>query len=57
MGGAISSGDTDNRGSLTPGKWADLAILSGDPLHTPAENLLQLTVQQTYVGGKLVYEA
>jgi hypothetical protein len=57
MGGAIASGDMDNRGSLTPGKWADLAILSGDPLHTPAENLLELKVVQTYVGGKLTYEA
>ncbi|MBZ0290202.1 MAG: amidohydrolase family protein, partial [Anaerolineae bacterium] len=57
MGGAIASGDADNRGSLTPGKWADLAVLSGDPLHTPGENLLTITVEQTYVGGKLAYEA
>jgi hypothetical protein len=56
MGGAIASGDADNRGSLTPGKWADLAILSGDPLRTPTENLLQLKVEQTYIGGKLAYE-
>lgn len=57
MGGAIASGDADNRGSLTPGKWADLAILSADPLTTPVERLLEITVQQTYVGGKCVYEA
>jgi predicted amidohydrolase YtcJ len=57
MGGAIASGDADNRGSLTLGKWADLAILSGDPLNTPAENMLSIHVEQTYVGGKLVYEA
>lgn len=56
MGGAIASGDADNRGSLTPGKWADLAVLSGDPLATPAERLLDIKVEQTYVGGKLVYE-
>ncbi|MEO8608554.1 MAG: amidohydrolase [Chloroflexota bacterium] len=57
MGGAIASGDADNRGSLTPGKWADLAILSGDLLQTRAENLLTIKVEQTYVGGNLVYEA
>ena len=56
MGGALLSGDADNRGSITPGKWADLVILSGDPLTTPPEHLLDLYVEQTYVGGKLVYE-
>lgn len=56
MGGAIASGDQDNRGSITPGKWADLVILSGDPLNTPPEVLLDLHVDQTYVGGQLVYE-
>ncbi|MFN8371590.1 MAG: amidohydrolase [Anaerolineae bacterium] len=57
MGGALASGDTDNRGSLTPGKWADLAILSGDPLSAVPEKLLELKVEQTYVGGILAYEA
>lgn len=56
MGGAIASGDHANRGSLEPGKWADLVVLSGDPLETPPEALLSLRVDQTYVGGKLVYE-
>jgi predicted amidohydrolase YtcJ len=56
MGGAILSGDQDNRGSITPGKWADLVVLSGDPLTTPAERLLDLHVEQTYVGGRLMYE-
>jgi predicted amidohydrolase YtcJ len=55
MGGAIASGDADNRGSLTMGKWADLAVLSGDPLTTPVERLLDIKVEQTYVGGVLVY--
>jgi predicted amidohydrolase YtcJ len=53
MGGAIASGEADNRGSLTPGKWADLAILSDDPLTTPTEQLLDIRVEQTYVGGRL----
>ncbi|MBL8161628.1 MAG: amidohydrolase [Anaerolineae bacterium] len=56
MGGAIASGDADNRGSLTPGKWADLAVLSGDPLRTPTADLLSVRVDQTYVGGTLVHE-
>ena len=57
MGGAIASGDEDNRGSITPGKWADFAVLTGDPLNTPADELLDINVKQTWVGGQLVYEA
>lgn len=56
MAGAILSGDEDRFGSITPGKWADLAVLSADPLTTPVENLLSIKVDQTYVGGKLMYE-
>lgn len=55
MGGAIASGDQDNRGSIRPGKWADLVVLSGDPLTTPPDDLLNIQVEQTYVGGELVY--
>ena len=54
--GAILSGDEANRGSLAPGKWADLVVLSSDPLATPPEQLLDLAVDATYVGGTLVYE-
>lgn len=56
MGGAIASGDADNRGSLTPGKWADMVVLSGDPLAASPDALLDLRAEQTYVGGRLVWE-
>lgn len=56
MGGAIASGDASNRGSITRGKWADLVVLDGDPLAVPAAELPTIRVQQTYVGGELVYE-
>jgi len=56
MGGAIASGDSDNRGTLEVGKWADMVVLSGDPLATPAEDLLSLRVEATYRGGVCVYE-
>ena len=57
MGGAIASGDADNRGSLSPGKWADMTVLSRDPLDTPPDDLPEIAVNQTWVGGKLSYEA
>jgi predicted amidohydrolase YtcJ len=54
--GAVLSGDEQNRGNITRGKWADLAVLSGDPLTTPPDDLLGLVVEQTYVAGELAYE-
>lgn len=56
MGGAIASGDQNNRGSIEPGKWADFAVLSGDPLIMPVDALPEIKVCQTYVGGTLVAE-
>ncbi|MDZ4767072.1 MAG: amidohydrolase [Chloroflexota bacterium] len=56
MGGAIASGDADNRGSLEVGKWADMIVLNADPFMTPTTELGDIQVDQTYVGGQLVYE-
>ena len=57
MGGAIASGDAGNRGSVEPGKWADLAVLTGNPLEGDAEALTDLAVDMTILGGRVVYEA
>ena len=56
MGGAVASGDECDRGSLEVGKWADLAVVSGNPLATQVSELSQLTVERTYVAGKLAFE-
>ena len=56
MGGAVASGDESNRGSIETGKWADLAVLSGDPLTTDTAALAQIQVTQTWLGGRLVFE-
>jgi hypothetical protein len=56
MGGAIASGDEANRGSLTIGKWADLAVLSDNPLTVPPDELPRVRVAQTWLGGNLVFE-
>jgi len=44
-------------GSIEPGKLADLAILSHDPLTVPEETLKSITVRRTIVGGKTVYQS
>jgi predicted amidohydrolase YtcJ len=47
--------DETRRGSLTPGKFADLAVLSGDYLTVPTEQISDLESVLTMVGGRIVY--
>jgi len=56
MGGAIASGDASTRGSITPGKWADVAVLSADPLLAEPEALPEIRVDMTFLAGNKVYE-
>ena len=41
-------------GSLEPGKYADLVVLSGNPLEDPM-GMRELEVEQTIIGGATVY--
>jgi predicted amidohydrolase YtcJ len=59
MGGARANRCERDRGSITPGKYADLVLLSADPFevaHEP-QRLLNLTVEATIVGGSIVHRA
>ncbi len=56
MGGAVATGDDTNRGSIEPGKWADVAVLSNDPLAAEAEALPEIHVDMTLLAGRVVYE-
>ncbi len=56
MGGALASGDEANRGSIETGKWADLAVLTGNPLETDPDVLTDISVDMTFVGGELAFE-
>jgi predicted amidohydrolase YtcJ len=55
--GAYGSFEEQITGTITPGKLADLVVLSGDPRAIPAEDLPALNVDMTLVDGKVVYEA
>lgn len=45
------------KGSIEPGKLADLVVLSADPLTAPPDQVRDATVQVTIVGGRVVYRA
>ncbi|MGZ4150258.1 MAG: amidohydrolase [Actinomycetota bacterium] len=53
---AWSCFDEDDRGSLEPGKLADLVVLDRDPFTEGPEALLEARVARTVVGGRVVYE-
>ncbi len=54
---AKSMGEADVKGSIEPGKYADLTVLSDDIFTMPQENLKDVKALKTIVGGKVVYEA
>jgi predicted amidohydrolase YtcJ len=56
MAGALASGDENNKGSLTPGKWADMAVLRANPIEISPEEILSARVDMTFLGGELVFE-
>ncbi len=54
---AHQSFEEDRKGTLTPGKQADLVVLSANPLDTAPEALLELQVLRTVSRGVTVYDA
>ena len=57
IGSAWFSRDEKGRGSLEPGKLADLSVLSKDYLTAPVEQIGTIESLLTIVGGKIVYAA
>ena len=57
MGGAYAAGEEDQRGSLTPGKLADLVVLSRDLFRVDPDAILETDVVATFLDGQAVYGA
>jgi predicted amidohydrolase YtcJ len=57
LDGAYASFEEHEKGSIEPGKLADLVVLAQDPLALPPERWLDIKVERTMLGGKWVYEA
>ena len=57
IGGARFSFDEERRGSLEPGKVADLAVLSADLLDIPEAEIPGLESRLTMLGGRVVHQS
>jgi predicted amidohydrolase YtcJ len=52
---AFAAFEDDLKGSLTPGKLADITVLSQDILSVPEDDIPATRVEMTIVGGEIVY--
>jgi predicted amidohydrolase YtcJ len=52
---AYAANEDDRRGTLEPGKLADLAVLSADYLTAPVQEVGKITSLLTMLGGRVVY--
>jgi predicted amidohydrolase YtcJ len=53
---AYANFEEEESGSLGPGKLADYLVLSGNPLTCPPQEILNLRVEKTFIGGHLVWD-
>jgi predicted amidohydrolase YtcJ len=54
---AYASFEEDIKGSIAPGKLADMVVLSADPLKSPPEQIKDIRVEMTIIDGRVVWEA
>jgi predicted amidohydrolase YtcJ len=56
VNGAYLEGTEDQKGSLEPGKLADMVVLDRDILTVDPLEIINTKVLMTIVGGEVVYE-
>jgi predicted amidohydrolase YtcJ len=57
INGAYASYEENAKGSIEPGKLADLVVLERNPFQENPSALVTIPVERTMVGGKWVYES
>ena len=55
--GAFVTFEENIKGSITPGKLADFVVLREDPRKVDPLQIRNIVVDQTYIGGNLVFQA
>jgi hypothetical protein len=56
VGAAHASFEERIKGSITPGKLADLVVLSDDPSQASPEEIKEIEVRMTIIGGEVIWE-
>ena len=56
INGAFAAFEEGSRGSLKPGKYADMVVLSKDIMTIPEDEIPTAQVVYTIVGGKVRYK-
>jgi predicted amidohydrolase YtcJ len=56
MGSAYAEFQENEKGSIAPGKLADVVILSDDIFSMPKEAIRDVKVLKTFLGGRLIYQ-
>jgi predicted amidohydrolase YtcJ len=56
MGPAYAAGRQGVSGSISPGKWADMVVLSRDLFRIPAAEIKETSVYLTIFDGQIVYQ-
>jgi predicted amidohydrolase YtcJ len=54
--GAYLTFEEDQKGSIVPGKLADLVVLSDDPMTCAEVRIRDITAEMTIVGGRIVHD-
>ncbi|HUO17295.1 MAG TPA: amidohydrolase [Verrucomicrobiae bacterium] len=57
MGSAYAEFQEKEKGSITPGKLADMVLLSDDIFSIAPEKIRDVRVVKTFVGGRIVFDA
>jgi hypothetical protein len=56
LNGAYASFEENTKGSIEPGKVADLVVLGRDPFKEDPSNIVHMPIERTMAGGKWVWE-
>ena len=53
---AFAAFEEDLKGSITPGKLADITVLSKDIMTVPEDEILDAEIVYTILGGEIIYK-
>ena len=54
--GAVSEGSSHRKGSISPGKLADLTLLDTDPTAADYDRIKDIRSVMTIVGGRIAWD-